>query len=69
MPRRTIHDNTRLLQDVVDYCTLEGVPAALISLDQEKARRGQILGGSDRVNVGVDDGAFQLTTGLLETLV
>ena len=37
MPRRTIHDNTRLLQDVVDYCTLEGIPAALISLDQEKA--------------------------------
>ena len=37
VPRRTIHDNTRLLQDVVDYCTLEGIPAALISLDQEKA--------------------------------
>ena len=37
VPRRTIHDNTRLLQDVVNCCTLQGVPGALISLDQEKA--------------------------------
>ena len=37
VPRRTIHDNTRFLQDVVDYSTPEVVPAAMISFDQEKA--------------------------------
>ena len=49
VPRRTIHDNTRLLKDVVDYCTLEGIPAALISLDQEKAFDHGVL---QQMNVG-----------------
>ena len=37
VPGRSIRDNCRLLQDVVDYCDLQDLPAALVSLDQEKA--------------------------------
>lgn len=37
VPGRSIFDNCRLLQDVVDYCNLTGQAAALVSIDQEKA--------------------------------
>ena len=37
VPGRSIHDNCRLLQDVVDYCESRQIPAALVSLDQLKA--------------------------------
>jgi hypothetical protein len=37
VPGRSIRDNCRLLQDVVDFCNLQDIPAALVSLDQAKA--------------------------------
>ena len=36
-PGRFIGENVAFLRDVVDFCTFSGVPAALLSLDQEKA--------------------------------
>ena len=37
VPGRYIGENVAFLRDVVDFCSLTGVPAALLSLDQEKA--------------------------------
>ena len=37
MPGRFIGENVAFIRDVVDYASLSGVPAAVISLDQEKA--------------------------------
>ena len=37
MPGRFIGENVAFIRDVVDYCSLFGVLAAFISLDQEKA--------------------------------
>ena len=37
VPGRFIGENVAFLRDVVDFCTFSGVPAALLSLDQEKA--------------------------------
>ena len=37
VPGRFIGENVRLLHDVVDYANTEAVPAAILSLDQEKA--------------------------------
>ena len=37
VPGRFIGENVRLLHDVVDYASREAVPAAILSLDQEKA--------------------------------
>ena len=37
VPGRFIGENVRLLQDIVDYANTEAVPAAILSLDQEKA--------------------------------
>ena len=37
VPSRFIGENVRLLHDVVDYTSREAVPAAILSLDQEKA--------------------------------
>ena len=36
IPGRFIVENVRLLHDVVEYSSLMGVPAAVLSLDQEK---------------------------------
>ena len=32
-----LSESVAFIRDVVDYCSLSGVPAVLISLDQEKA--------------------------------
>ena len=37
VPGRFIGENVAFLRDIVDFCTFTGVPAALLSLDQEKA--------------------------------
>ena len=37
VPGRFIGENVAFIRDVVDYCSLSSTPAALISLDQEKA--------------------------------
>lgn len=37
VPGRFIGENVAFLRDVVDYATLSSVPAAILSLDQEKA--------------------------------
>lgn len=37
VPGRFIGENVAFLRDVVDFCISSGVPAALFSLDQEKA--------------------------------
>ena len=37
VPGRYIGENLAFLRDVVDFCSHTGVPAALLSLDQEKA--------------------------------
>ena len=37
VPGRFIGENVAFLRDVVDFCAFSGVPAALLSLDQEKA--------------------------------
>ena len=37
IPGRFMGENVRLLQDVCDYAHAETVPAAILSLDQEKA--------------------------------
>ena len=37
VPGRFIGENVAFIRDVVDYCSLISTPAALISLDQEKA--------------------------------
>ena len=37
VPGRFIGDNVAFFRDVVDFCTSSGVPAALLSVDQEKA--------------------------------
>ena len=49
VPGRFIGENVALLRDIVDYTSFSNVPAAVLSLDQEKA--------FDRV-----DGSFMLTT-------
>lgn len=37
IPGRSIQDNCRLLQDIVDYCDRTDTAAGIVSLDQEKA--------------------------------
>ena len=37
VPGRFIGENVAFLRDVVDFCSSSGTPAALLSLDQEKA--------------------------------
>lgn len=37
IPGRFIGENVAFLRDVVDFCCCSGVPAAILSLDQEKA--------------------------------
>ena len=37
VPGRFIGENVAFLRELVDFCTFSGVPAALLSLDQEKA--------------------------------
>ena len=37
VPGRSIHDNVSLIRDIIDYANENGVPLAVINLDQEKA--------------------------------
>ena len=43
VPGRFIGENVAFLRDVVDFCTSSGVPAALLSLDQER-RLTELIG-------------------------
>ena len=37
VPGRSIHNNLLIIRDVIDYCSLNDVACALLSIDQEKA--------------------------------